>query len=463
MTLFSKLQKPEETASSVRKAFETRIEGFLREVDAPTGILGQRDKTLNGVFNWGRKVLNDKRVVEHSLDDYERAYRSSLSQIEELKNRLQQTQAQLQERDGQLQHAESTIQQMSLESSKMQAGYEDMIALTNIEHIQTVRSIQDQHELEAAQLRSECEQKEKERKMYHEDQERRLVGQLLTSQNDNGAWPDDKLKYKFSELRQLIDSTTSPRNKEFRIPDSRAVGSRLDPTNFIARVGSGKGHYLLKSAIWKILQEQFFSIPFGFGVFGPEKVPGELMKVYFTWRELFDMKNRKATSDDIFALLRNDRIANTWRSATFQTINEALAADGTLSHSESLLAQFSAENTQIAADRVNAVLLGIAKLSGNGLRKEVEEQVHEMVHVTSQIAIQFGVHTAQLQLLLPAIGEKVEIGESYHDCEDGDYNKGTVYTVDVVVVPGLQRIGDGRHDMTSKRSIVPCEIFPAES
>ncbi|KAF2813600.1 uncharacterized protein BDZ99DRAFT_412441 [Mytilinidion resinicola] len=360
---------------------------------------------------------------------------------------------------------------MGLEKSKMQAKYEDVIARMTMDHTQMLRNMEEQHrniewtsqnrlDSEAAQLRWEYEQKEQERK----EQEKRLVGQLLTSQNDNEAWPDDKLKYKFSELRQLIDSTTSPRNKEFRIPDGHSLGFRLDPTNFSTRVGSGKSHYLLKSAIWKILQEQFFSIPFGFGVFGPEKAPAELMKVYFTWRELFDMKNRKvATSEDIFDLLRKDRIANTWRSATFQTINEALTTRSTLSHSESLLAQFSAENTQVAVDRIYAILLEVAKLTNSGVREEVEEQVHEMVRVSSQIAIQFGVHTAQLQLSLPAIGEKIEIGENYHDCEDGDYNKGTIYTVDVVVVPGLEKIGDGRSDMISKRSIVPCEIFPAES
>ena len=83
-----------------------------------------------------------------------------------------------------------------------------------------------------------------------------------------------------------------------------------------------------------------------------------------------------------------------------------------------------------------------------------------MVTLAREIALQFGIHSAQLLLCVPQRGEQIQIGEEFHDCEDGDCYKGTVYAVDQLIVPGLQKIGDGRSDMSSKRIITPCEIYP---
>ena len=104
----------------------------------------------------------------------------------------------------------------------------------------------------------------------------------------------------------------------------------------------------------------------------------------------------------------------------------------------------------------------VSKLSNSQVRRELQDEVRQMATVASQIAIQFGVHPAQLQLSFPKSGERVEIGADFQDIEDGEDSKGVVYSVDLVVVPGLQKIGDGKSDMTSKRSIVPCEIFPVD-
>jgi hypothetical protein len=147
----------------------------------------------------------------------------------------------------------------------------------NSAHSKEVRELKSAHSKEVGELKGEIN---------------RLVGQLLVNQNDNQAWPDDKMKLKFRELQRLIESVTSPRNKEFLIPPNQQLGTHLDPVNFLSRAGRGKCHFLLKSTIWAILREQFFSAPFGFGTLGPGKAQRELMDIYFTWRKIFDGPTR---------------------------------------------------------------------------------------------------------------------------------------------------------------------------
>lgn len=166
--------------------------------------------------------------------------------------------------------------------------------------------------------------------------------------------------------------------------------------------------------------------------------------------------------DDGLAVFQQDRLANNWRSATFQCVNGALmASDGRNKHSQ--LARFDSDNINRTVDRIMAIFSEVSKLSNSSVRSEAEDEIRHMANLAREIALQFGVHSAQLRLSVPNHGEQVQIGEEFHDCEDGDCHKGSIYGVDLVIVPGLQKIGDGRSDMSSKRTIVPCEFYPDQS
>jgi hypothetical protein len=301
-------------------------------------------------------------------------------------------------------------------------------------------------------------------KADHKAEVTRLVGQLLVNQENNQGWPDDKLKLKFKELQLLIDLITAPRNKEFLIPPNQQLGQHLDPTNFLGRVGRAKSHFLLRSAIWSVFHEQFFSSPFGFGALGPGKSQRGLMEVYYAWRELFEERTGTVPASfdhEAFAIFHQDKLANKWRAATFQCINAALTtSDDTIPAPDSPLARLSAKNVDQTVARIMAILTEVSNLSSSHVRVEMEHDIHQMVNLGSVIALQFGVHLAQLRILVPSRGEQIQIGESYQDCEDGDCYKGSIYGVDLVTAPGLQKIGDGKSDMSSSRTMVPCEIYP---
>lgn len=128
--------------------------------------------------------------------------------------------------------------------------------------------------------------------------------------------------------------------------------------------------------------------------------------------------------------------------------------------SGSPLAKLRADNIQKTVNRIMGVLSGVSKLSNSPIRSDVEDEIHKMANLAGTIALQFGVHTAQLRLSVPHRGAQIQIGEEFHDCEDGDFHRGAIYPVDLVTFPGLERIGDGRSDMNSKQIVTPCEIYP---
>lgn len=155
---------------------------------------------------------------------------------------------------------------------KLETNYGQLVESLKSSHKREVEDIETKHNQQVNQLDKEVQ---------------KLKGQLMFNQDGNQGWPDDKLETQFKQLQRLIESLTSPRNKEFVIPPNQQAGPQLDPTNFLGRAGRGKSHFMLKSIIWAIFQEQFFSAPFGFGALGPGKGQRELLDVYLTWQKSF--------------------------------------------------------------------------------------------------------------------------------------------------------------------------------
>lgn len=225
--------------------------------------------------------LQEKRRLERELAAEVKARQKAERQIDEVnrahnaaESRLQQ--ALIENRNILRQHAEkitSLVMEHSKSMSEAKNRHDRTIESLQQDHRSNLESIKVNHGREVSQLKKEMT---------------KLVGQLLVNQDDNHGWPDDKLKIKYRELQRLIESTTSPRNKEFLIPQNQQLGSYLNPTNFVDRAGRGKFHLVLKSTIWAILCEEFFCAPFGFGALGPGRAHQELMELYSSWRKIFD-------------------------------------------------------------------------------------------------------------------------------------------------------------------------------
>ncbi len=93
---------------------------------------------------------------------------------------------------------------------------------------------------------------------------------------------------------------------------------------------------------------------------------------------------------------------------------------------------------------------------------QIEEEVGQIVRLSQDVALQLGINLEQLQLRFLGQDNRVHISDAYRDCEDGDLNRGFTYTVDLLIMPGLQKptedgLSEGMH-----RILVPCDIYPKE-
>jgi len=291
------------TADDLEKLYLQRIDQFFERNDASSPIRLWTTNPLEKLLGWGKDILQEKEDAQRALHDSLAQYRALEDNADKLNNALEATQAELhsvkyqkKELQSRYHHDTSAWQerydrdllQMAtdhdiavdkmrrahkkeidrLESVRLQEKrrYEDTIEALTIQHEETIHTLQTQHKKE----------------------QDRLLGQVLTNTDDSTEWPDDKLKWRFSELQRLVDSITSPQRNEFRLQSKEAIGNDLDPTGFIRR--GGYPHLLLKYNVWAILVDQFFAAPFGFGAFGPKRGQSELLRMYGSWRSLFDSR-----------------------------------------------------------------------------------------------------------------------------------------------------------------------------
>jgi hypothetical protein len=142
-----------------------------------------------------------------------------------------------------------------------------------------------------------------------------------------------------------------------------------------------------------------------------------------------------------------------WRSATFQSVMSAVKS-GQAEH----LSRMHNENIKQCTVQMTNVL----HLASSGFDKSgVQDLLLGIAETAAEVAFQFGIQPATLQLSIPHSHQQVVIGDEYHDCIDADSFRGAGTDVELVVSPGVIRLGDGRANMNSRISLVPCQIYAA--
>lgn len=433
-----------------------------------------RDNPLDHLFQWSHKQLEIIRSTRYERDTEaaarHRAEKQSQSlQIDFDKSERALNQARNENRTLALKHDNEMAKQV-MHSSREIDGLRGQIAAMTKSFEEGNRATKQQHESRVNAITQK-----------NEREQNKLIGQLLVNQDENQSWTDEKLKFNVKQLQKMIESVASPTRKEFQIPADQWLDLSLDAGGFVRRIGRGRFHLLLKSLIWNVLYEQFFSAPFGFGALGSGEGASTLLRFLSAWRSLIEegsvssqfnccssnesTDNVEASDEgDVFSPFRTERLSNQWRTATFQNISAgAMASKFDDLGTGSSVAKLFEHNVEDTVGRIMTLLVQISSLSNSDLPSDIEKDVYKIAMLAAEIGLQFGIHPAQLVLKIPVRGEQVQIGPEVHDCEDGDRNAGSRFPVDLVVVPGLQKVGDGRADLASMRVIVPCEIYPVRA
>ncbi|KAF2866046.1 hypothetical protein BDV95DRAFT_584777 [Massariosphaeria phaeospora] len=262
-----------------------------------------------------------------------------------------------------------------------------------------------------------------------EEERNRLIGQLLVNQDNIQEWPDEKLKAKFLELQCIVGSIGSPQREELKFPQDIPVGPDLDPTGFFDRNKRGRGHFLVKRAVWAILCEHFFSVPFGFGVLGPENTQNELLSNFQEWRRLCRIGGPSQTEDAVdLTVFENDDLANRWRTISFRSIQDS----GTV-NLRSPIHELRAKNAASSTARIMQYLSAVASLTQHSINISVEDEVRKATQLAEEIALQFGVHPSKLLL------------RTADETWNGD------------PAPGLLKIGRDKNNTPTAQTVVPCK------
>ncbi|KAK3386606.1 hypothetical protein B0H63DRAFT_468077 [Podospora didyma] len=288
-----------------------------------------------------------------------------------------------------------------------------------------------------------------------------LEGDLVDNSDDFRPATDDTLKVKYKDLKLTIETIASPFNiRAINIPRG------VDADGFLSREGKGKFFVLLRSIVWEKIVEGFFSSPFGFGALGPGDGRKMLFELYSAWRRLFTAGSSNASGsyaqEQSFDLFRTDKEANKWRAATFQSIMMAVVPKGQkkgAAASGEMVRPYTSNRKRVH-DEISAILNAVCS---NGATEELDKKVNDIIRLASELALEFGSQRAQLGLEMPGRGTDIQLGPDFEDYEDGGGTKGSLETVDLTVSPRLFRVGDGRSDLKTRKTIVPGEIYPRQS
>jgi hypothetical protein len=157
------------------------------------------------------------------------------------------------------------------------------------DHAWTVQNQRDQYEQELMNQRSAYEQELQRKEVECAQRIASLEADLLSNSDDFRPATDDVLKVKYRKLKLLIDTITDPFN--LGASGVTHLSNRVDPTNFLPREGNKFLRFLLRSIIWGIVMDGFFSLPFGFGALGPDSGRQQLLDVYRAWLRLYTAGN----------------------------------------------------------------------------------------------------------------------------------------------------------------------------
>lgn len=236
--------------------------------------LNKRQDTLRDMLNWAIRARGKNADLKNELN----VQRSRLHRAEEYINKVEHI---LSNKEMEIASLHSTRERVARENAREKDEMKN-------QHTRRLADIEEKQSMDRALMESKHDAEVATLKQKHHEEKNVLLQQLMHSGRDDQGWPDDKMRLKFRELQRLMESVTAPRNKEFLIPAGQHLPSHLDTTGFLGRAGNGKSHFLLKGTLWSIIGEQYFSAPFGFGIFGPGRSQKQLFDMYAAWRKLFD-------------------------------------------------------------------------------------------------------------------------------------------------------------------------------
>ncbi|KAH8665637.1 hypothetical protein BGZ61DRAFT_559608 [Ilyonectria robusta] len=376
-------------------------------------------------------------------------------QIETLRHKIKQEKDQAESRVAILsQDHRETIERMNTESKQKEQGHrnfhqKEMLRLGK-EHSGQIESLRHQIKQERDQAESriailwqdhratiermEAESKEKdarheilmmELQQRHDDamntQTRTLqdLRRHMANYSNTGSYTaisDDELRGHFQLLTRRINNLIKwvPR------PGTYAVEEHLDPNGFLTRNSQQGGRNwpkFVRSICWRSIMRGFYCRQLGFDPSG------------------------------LSATLPNTKELNTWRAGFFDALVKA-TQHGAIGQADNKYVRLFRANVESVTEDLVSSLQQVAQIR---LDPGIWEEVAGFVEGLGTLALEMGSQRAHVYLETCEYGEDIIVGDRFRDDAELGYER---LTVDLMTQPCLRRVGDGREDLTTQRTIV---------
>ncbi|KAK7424029.1 hypothetical protein QQX98_000639 [Neonectria punicea] len=435
--LFLAKQNIEQQWEEYHQAEMSRVEqDYAGQVDVFRNQIEQEKATL-------KDQLEQKRVALKSQMENERvAFRNQMQQ-----DRLQfqsRIDGMSQEHKQEMELKEADIRDMAarhdIASREMIAGHEAARRDMAARHDNTIRDMVATHDASIQTL-----QTNHQKDMELQEKNLRELRRRMASYNNTGGYTaisDDDFRNRFQKLTRGINNLIKlvPR------PQTYAVDGDLDPNGFLARTAQQGGRNwpkFVRSVCWRSILRGFYSQKLGFGAFGSG---GEGFEELDQLRQLFAVLDPLDPSG-VRATLPNTKELNTWRASFFDALAKTIAHGTTGQTTNKYTRLFRANMEAVTQDTVSS----LQRVANARLDPRIWDEVAGFVEGLGTLALEMGSQRAHVYLETCSHGESVTVGDRFRDDADLGYE---VLQVDLMTQPCLTRVGDGREDLQTARTIV---------
>ncbi|KAH6970603.1 hypothetical protein BKA56DRAFT_596645 [Ilyonectria sp. MPI-CAGE-AT-0026] len=256
------------------------------------------------------------------------------------------------------------------------------------------------------------------------------------------AISDDEIRGHFQLLTRRINNLIKwvPR------PETYAVEDHLDPNGFLTRNSQQGGRNwpkFVRSICWRFIMRGFYCRQLGFGAFGND---GEGFEALDHLRQLFALLDPQDPSG-LSTTLPNTKELNTWRAGFFDALVKA-TRHGAIGQADNKYVRLFRTNVEAVTEALVSSLQQVAQIR---LDPGIWEEVAGFVEGLGTLALEMGSQRAHVYLETCEYGEDIVVGDRFRDDAELGYER---LTVDLMTQPCLRRVGDGREDLTTQRTIV---------
>ncbi|KAI5458968.1 hypothetical protein BGZ63DRAFT_390052 [Mariannaea sp. PMI_226] len=264
----------------------------------------------------------------------------------------------------------------------------------------------------------------------------------LSRTSDYTPITDEQFKSSFERLGKRVNNLMSWVPK----PDRFTFDQALDPTNYLARNAQRGGRIwpqFVRNLCWRTLIAGFFAQQLGFGALGDARTEG-----YDLIDSLRQLLATSIDSDPNESFVLSNKGLNKWRATTFDGILKGVRAG---QQHNRLVRCFNANVAAVTEGLIASLL----QISDNRLNPQATAEIGSIAQAVGELALEMGSQRAHVCLDAVGHGQVVVSGERFKD--DAEYDA-VKLTVDLMTLPCLRRLGDGRDDESVERVIVQGDV-----